>query len=103
MGEQPKHLKKRSRFKTEQEILDAIDLKMSQIRRLRNEAAKFDELADKAFARGHSGLAWRADADHKRDKADRIERGYLQRLKRTLAAFRTKLLPGFGEDNSIPK
>ena len=103
MGSQPKQLKKRARFKTEEEILAAIDEKLSQIERLRKEAAKFDKLAEATFARGHSGLAWRQDADRKRDKADRIERGYLQRLKRSLAAFRTKLLPGFGEDNSIPK
>jgi hypothetical protein len=103
MGLQPEQLRKRARFQTEDEILFAIDDTKSRVHRLRKEAEKFDKLAEAAFARGHSGLAWREDADRKRAKADRVERGYLQRLKRTLAAFRTQLLPGFGEDRSIQK
>ena len=104
MGLQPEQLRKRARFQTEDEILFAIDDTKSRVHRLRKEAEKFDKLAEAAFARVVTP-GWRGgeDADRKRAKADRVERGYLQRLKRTLAAFRTQLLPGFGEDRSIQK
>lgn len=37
------------------------------------------------------------------ERAGRMETGRLAALKRKLAEFKTQLLPGFGEDQSIPK
>lgn len=74
--------KRQTRFTTEQQIIDKIDAGLSRLKELREHDLECmsNEEAEKVKA-----------------QARRLEEATLPRLKRTLAAFRTKPMP-FSDD-----
>ena len=88
------------RFLTEAQILAAIDRKLAQAGEFSREADDMIAQA-KGLTRADTGLLEQAAKLHA--KADRIKEQHLPKLKRQLAAFRTMLLPGCGDDVSVPK
>jgi len=104
-GVQPEHLKVRARFRSEAEILAAIDKKMEQVKRLREQAAGLAQEASVLVRRGRAACAHllRDDAYYLHARADKLEARRLAGLKRKLSEIRTMLLPGCGTDESIPK
>jgi len=106
-----------SRFNTELEILAAIDQKTEFVKRLRFRSQTWDQKANILFDainpwpdserkenKARDARAMREKATRMRNRADRIERNYLSRLKGRLAVFRTGQLPGINNhDPSIPK
>lgn len=95
------------RFSSEKEILESIDRTVSKIARLRKSAGRMDEITDlmvrKGTVDGEKIKNRRETADRRRNKAQRIESGWLVRLKNDLSVFRTELLPNVINDRSIPQ
>lgn len=102
----------KGRFKSEEEIIAAIDAKLAQVKKLRIDAAslnirardahlKFEKKGDPKFLGLRDKLHERSD--RKILHAEKLEKGYLTHLKGKLAVFRTDLLPEMGTDRSIPK
>ena len=106
-----------SRFKTEFDIMAAIDRKTQLVKDLRFRAGTWDKKAsdlfdaiqdwpnsEKRLIKAHDAAAMREKASRLRSRADRVERNYLSRLKGKLAIFRTGQLPVLdNNDPSIPK
>lgn len=106
-----------SRFKSEFEIMAAIDRKTELIAALRYRAQTWDKKANDLFdviqdwpesakrqRKADDATSMREKANRLRKRAERIERNYLSRLKGKLAVFRTGQLPGLNNnDPSIPK
>jgi len=90
----------KARFLTEAQILAAIDRKLAQADAFSQEADSMITRA-KGITRADTGLLEQAEKLHV--KANRIKEQQLPKLKRQLAAFRTMLLPGCGDDVSVPK
>ena len=106
-----------SRFRTEAEILAAIDRKVEFIDQLKRRSIDwggkatilYDAIQDWPPSEKRSNSA--RDAAGMREKSDklwaraqRIERNYLQRLKGKLATIRAGQLPALdNHDQSIPK
>jgi len=94
---------KKGRWKTPEEIIEKIDEVKRKIARYRIAAEEPNAKFRKAKAEGKASKLYE-DADVKSSKADRLENGYLQKLKRKLAQMQTELLPMEGNtDTSIPK
>lgn len=106
-----------ARFKTESEVMAAIDRKTELVAKLKERAIKWDEKATALFesiqdwpdstkraASARDATAMREKANRMRSRSERIERNYLQRLKGKLAVIRTGQLPILdNHDPSIPK
>lgn len=94
---------KKGRWKTPEEIVEKIGEVTRKIRRYRLAAEELNARFRNARAEGKASRLFE-DADAKTAKADRLENGYLQKLKRKLATMQTELLPLEGNtDTSIPK
>jgi hypothetical protein len=106
---------KPGRWKSADEILEKIGSVTRRIARYRLAA---DELfvkskkaaieqakwKDEGLSYQDKAKVYRDTGQEKLDKADRLENGYLQKLKRKLAQMQTELLPMEGNtDTSIPK
>lgn len=102
MTETPKRVPK-ARWKSSDEIMEAIGFVQRKIARYRLAADELNAKFRQAKREGKSSFLGR-DADRKMEKADKLEAGYLQRLKRKLATMNTPLLPmRENTDKSIPK
>jgi len=94
---------KPGRWKSADEILEKIGVVTRKIQRYRIAAEALNAKFRAAKAEGKASKLCK-DADLKSQKADRLENGYLQKLKRKLAQMQTGLLPMEGNtDTSIPK
>ncbi len=94
---------KKGRWKNAEEIVEKIAEVTRKIARYRISAEELDAKFKKAKREGKKSDLWK-DADEKMSKADRLENGYLQKLKRKLATMNTALLNMEGNtDTSIPK
>jgi|GEM_PF-4735457 hypothetical protein len=94
---------KPGRWKSADELLEKIGQVMRRIARYRIAAEALNAKFKAAKAQGKASKLY-LDADLKSKKADRLENGYLQKLKRKLAQMQTELLPMEGNtDTSIPK
>lgn len=94
---------KRGRWKTPEEIIEKIGEVTRRISRYRLAGEALNAKFRKLKAEGKESFLWK-DADAKMSKADKLEKGYLQRLKRKLAEMQTDLLPMEGNtDKSISK
>jgi len=106
---------KPGRWKNSDEILDKISQLTRKIVRYRLAADELFVKSKKAAVEqakwAEQGLSfqdkakfYREAGQTKLDKAERLENGYLQKLKRKLAQMQTELLPMEGNtDTSIPK
>lgn len=93
----------KGRWKTPEEIIEKIGEVQRKIARYRIAAEELNAKFRKAKAEGKASKLYE-DADAKSKRADRLENGYLQKLKRKLAEMQTRLLPLEGNtDTSIPK
>jgi hypothetical protein len=91
------------RWKNADEIIEKIGQVTRKIARYRLAAQELNAKFRAAKAAGKQSKLYE-DADIKASKADRLENGYLQKLKRKLAEMQTSLLPNVGSaDTSIPK
>lgn len=94
---------RKGRWKTPEEIIEKIGEVTRKIARYRLAGDALNAKFRAAKAKGKASDLWK-DADRKMSKADKLEKGYLQRLKRKLAEMQTSLLPLEGNtDTSIQK
>ncbi len=94
---------KKGRWKSADEIIEKIGQVTRKIARYRLAAQELNAKFRAARAAGKESKL-HEEADIKGSKADRLENGYLQKLKRKLAEMQTPLLPNVGStDTSIPK
>jgi hypothetical protein len=94
---------KPGRWKSADEIIEKIGQVTRKIARYRLAAQELNARFRAAKAEGKASKLC-DDADLKQSKADRLENGYLQKLKRKLAEMQTGLLPLNGNtDRTIPK
>lgn len=99
----PKGPVPKGRWKNAEDIIEAIGFVTRKIARYRIAAEELNAKFLRAKREGKTSLLWK-DADRKMEKADRLEAGYLQRLKRKLATMNTATLPmQDNTDKSIPK
>lgn len=93
----------KGRWETPEQIIEKIGEVTRKIRRYRLAAEELNARFRAARVEGKPSKLYE-DADAKSAKADRLEAGYLQKLKRKLAEMQTELLPmGENTDRSIPK
>lgn len=106
---------KAARWKSADEIIEKIGEVTRKIARYRlaseslrirakHESQKQEAARERGVAFIDNAKTLRGHADTKLAKAERLENGYLQKLKRKLAQMQTALLPLEGNtDSSIPK
>lgn len=105
---------KKGRWKSVDELMRAIGRVTRRIARLRLSAEELDDKANETEEKEEAGRfaglgyrtpkSYRIEATAKLDRAQRMENGHLQHLKRKLAQMQTPLLPNVGiTDTSIPK
>lgn len=93
----------KGRWKTPEEIINKIAEVTRKIARYRLAGESLYARFRKEKAEGKPSLLYEK-ADKKMSRADKLENGYLQILKRKLAAMQTELLPlENNTDRSIPK
>lgn len=97
----------KKRYKTENEIREAIDRYKAKAQKLKDSAAALDMKADEFKNAGHEYTVdvdfHRKEADRKRKAANRIEDRQLTKLKNKLSEWMTPQLPGVDNgDRSIP-
>ena len=106
---------KPGRWKSVDELMRAIGRVGRRITRLRlaaeeldDKAKEIEQMKKEELEAGklsyRSARSYRDAASEKLKRAERMENGHLQRLKRKLAQMQTPLLPNVGiTDTSIPK